>query len=226
MPLRGFEETKEGLEGCRRTTARASNPKARGGAARMESPRRKSRSEKRCPKENEGPEVPEEAAGAQAVFLWKSSSLSHGSLENTKPGVPEEGPGAPKIVKNDPRAAARRRSCLFGNRAGAYTGASILMSGGSGNRSPGTRKPVRKGPRPARGPQKRWSQIVPACFYDFRTPFWSSRGGPGILPGALGVRLGDFESFPSEEKTVREEARPGKTVFLEIELAPAREHRF
>ena len=30
----------------------------------------------------------------------------------------------------------------------------------------------------------------------------------------------------SEEKTVFEQPRTGKSVFLEIELAPAREHRF
>ena len=166
----------------------------------MESKRRKSRSEKRCPKENEGPEVPEEAAGAQAVFLWKSSSLSHGSLENTKPGVPEEGPGAPKIVKNDPRAAARRRSCLFGNRAGAYTGASILMSGGSGKQGPGTRRPVREGPRPARGPKMRWSKSAKLILSIFGLLF----GPPGGDLGASRELLGSVAATLRASRARRE----------------------
>ena len=50
----------------------------------MESKRQKSRSEERGPKENEGPEGPEEVAGAEVVFFSFSGSLSHGSLENKK----------------------------------------------------------------------------------------------------------------------------------------------
>ena len=74
----------------------------------MESKRQKSRSEERGPKENEGPEGPEEVAGAEVVFFSFSGSLSHGSLKNKKikkKGGPRRGPGGPQKVKNDPHAA-------------------------------------------------------------------------------------------------------------------------
>ena len=72
-------------------------------------------------------------------------------------------------------------------------------------------------------------EVVPNCpesFWSFSGFFWSSRGGPGSLPGALGVRRGDFESFPSEKRRLREQPRPGKTAFFGIGLPPTREHRF
>ena len=70
------------------------------------------------------------------------------------------------------------------------------------------------------------SQNCPETFWPFLSFFWSSRGGPGSLPGALGVRRGDFESFPSEKRRLREQPRPGKTAFFGIGLPPTREHRF
>ena len=153
----------------------------------MESKRQKSRSEERGPKENEGPEGPEEVAGAEVVFFSFSGSLSHGSLKNKKikkNGGPRRGPGGPQKSQKRP---SRRRSCLFGNRAAAYTGASILMSRGSGNRSPGTRRPLREGPRPARGPEKRWSKLARLVFCIFGLLWGPPGGGPGASRELLGA---------------------------------------
>ena len=143
-----------------------------------------------------------------------------------KTGGPRRGPGGTKNSQKRPSSGRAPQKLRFRKSSWRLHGSLHFDVRGVRKSKPRDTTTSSGRATAGEGAREEVVQIGPARFLHFRTPLGSSRGGPGSLPGALGGRRGDFESFPSEKKRLRGQARPGKTAFFGIGLPPAREHRF